>query len=225
MNNNRFKAVLFIVLFLLVVAIVVFIITSNSDKRDYTPVSMQTSQPADITPVPEISTPYPTIHITDPTPTPFITPTPIPTPEPTPTPTPEAQPAGTVILTGRFTSDSGTEGMLDIDANYTVSVFDNENVQLTISVDLKHFSLNTIGGPRLHISAGEQFVTIDTPEISYDGGQGQMTTPLGSHTFILSVPAGQTVSVPVQVSWDFGGSYHGVELDSINCGGYVQVVR
>ena len=92
MNKGRIKAVLLIVVFLLVVAVICSWLT-GTDKKD--------EQPADITNPPEESSnvividpngSQSTAPVTTPAPpassAPVPTPTPVPTPAPTPTPTP-----------------------------------------------------------------------------------------------------------------------------------------
>lgn len=228
MNNNKIKAVLFIVLFLLLVAVVIFIVSGSEREREYEFISNSTITAAPletVSPTPVIiTTPLPTIYITS-SPDPTPEPTPVPTPEPTPEPTPAPQPIGLILAEGKFSGDSGTQGMLDIDASYSVITVSDTQAQVNLSVDLKHFSLQTIGGYRLHLSVNDQFVTEETPPVDYDGQEGRKITTLGGHSFIVNVAPGETVSIPVQVQWDFGGKYHDIELDSLTCGGSIAFTR
>ena len=224
--KNKIKAVIFIVLFIAVVALIVYIITGSGKERDYEYItgSLETASPLEtVAPTAEIATPRPSLYI--PSPTPAATPSPTPTPEPTPEPTSEPLPAGTVLAEGKFSSDSGTDGMLDIDANYSAVVTGDSTVQVTVSVDLKHYSLNTIGGPRLHFSLGDQFASEDSVPIEYDGSEGRKVTTLGAHVFNIELATGQSVSLPLQVQWDFGGTYHNVEIDALSCGGAISIAR
>ena len=48
---------------------------------------------------------------------------------------------------------------------------------------------------------------------------------LGTQTFTVSAPAGQTTSIPVQANWQFNGNYGDTSVPVLECGGYINITR
>jgi hypothetical protein len=76
----------------------------------------------------------------------------------------------------------------------------------------------------LGINVGGQYETLTANAVNYDGAALAYST-LGTQTFTVSCPAGQTTSIPVQASWNFGGTYGGNEVPVLESGGYINVTR
>lgn len=219
---NKFKVTFFIIVFLLLAAMIVFIVTSTNSEREYyynsaTVTTDNLSSPDVPSATPEIATPSPTL-----TPSPTPSPTPTPSPSPTPTPEPSSEPLGTVIAQGRFQSQSGS--LIDIDADYSAVTATDTTVHVNVSVSLNHYAINCIGGRTLNISLGDDYQTVYVEPLNYDGGT-RTTSLLGSYSFNVDLLPGQSVTLPLQVSWQFGGVYGGVELPSIDCGGQITLSR
>ncbi len=247
MNRGKLKATLFIVVFLLVVAVICsWLVSKDEEGGSNVPVVQVTPVPAIMTqstptPSPASSTaaamtpppssggnagtPRPT-----PTPTPKPTPTPTPTPKPTPTPTPVPNQGGTTeafvgrsLGSGNFVSD--TSLMLYTTAEWAARTISPTEIQVTVTVRLTSLSLQsaeTYGG--LHISVGSQYQTLGTPGINYTSNENHVTT-LGSATFTFGMSDGQSAVLPVNVMWEFNGSYHDMPIDNIECGGSITLAR
>ena len=146
MTKGRIKAVLFIIVFLLVIAVAVNLLmdmqstrkqaeaTPSADPYANTPDPSVTGQAQGIeTAAPSaLPTVAPTVA-----PTPVPTPTPVqPTPSPAPMPTAEplqpAVPQGEVIDNGSFVSETGTP--LNLRAEWTATVLDDQYVKVTLEV-------------------------------------------------------------------------------------------
>ena len=133
-------------------------------------------------------------------------------------------PTGTVIGSGTFRSDTGTA--LNIHADWEASVNGAGAVDITVTVYADHYSLITYATPEaLQISVDNQFVSLASPGIDYDGANGPAVTEINSRTFTINLAAGEVRTVPVQVVWLYRGSYSGVDLATIECGGSITVSR
>lgn len=240
MNRGKIKAVLFIIIFLLAVAIIVAWLTdtdrhgSSLPEPSAAPV-FSTPEPAQVSfePAPETTaqpTPLPT-PVPTPVPTPQPTPTPAPTPAPVPTPepTPEPVPAGMLLNSGSFVSDTGTPMNIRVDwAAYTA---DADTVDIELTVVLNCYAINMIQvNKSLNICVGDQYVSLDVPAVDYSGRE-MLSTPIGSHVFTLPLSGGESRSFPVAVEWHYNGSYgkdadgNPVPIDVIECGGTIELTR
>ena len=133
-------------------------------------------------------------------------------------------PTGTVIGSGQFRSDTGTA--LNIHADWTASVSDPQSVNVTVTVYADHYSLITYATPgALQVSVDGQYVSLGSPAIENDGTTGLATTQINSHTFKVPLTSGDIRTIPVQVVWQYRGTYSGVDLPTIECGGNITVTR
>ena len=232
MTSGKIKAVLFIIVFLLIVAVLAswFVSRDETGAPAPEPAAVE-APPADDTLV--VVTPEPTAVLITPQPTPVATPkpTPAPTPVPTPAPTPaplfDISPAittgsyGDPLGSGSFSSSYGLG--IDLVSDWSVSVVDAESVSVTVTVSVQSGTLYS-GPVPLGISVGGQYQTLTANSVNYDStAVGKHT--LGSQSFTAAAPAGQVSTIPVQASWHFGGSYGGNELPVLECGGTISVKR
>ena len=133
-------------------------------------------------------------------------------------------PSGTVIGSGQFRSDTGTA--LNIHADWTAAVKNPQFVDVAVTVYADHYSLITYATPgALQVSVDGQYVSLGSPAIENDGTTGLAMTEINSHTFQVPLTAGDIRTVPVQVVWQYRGSYSGVDLPTIECGGSITVTR
>ena len=236
MNKGRIKAVLFLVVFLLVMAVAVnLLLDMDRERREVvhlpantpaaTEAPAQTPTPAQ-TPAP-VQTPAPT-PVPTPAPTPVPTPAPTPdpylnAPSPTPVPTPVPVPVGQELGSGRFTSETGV-GM-NVRAEWKANVLDESRVQVTVQVYLDSYSLQiTEARNSLNVSVGDSYKTADTPTVNLeDNAKHETLLAVTEHTVDLS--DGQSASFPVQVEYYFGGTYMKKELPVIECGGSITLER
>ena len=123
MRKGKIKALLFIIVFLLVMATAIALLLDM--EREKKEVQELGYDPYAATPVPTLAptvTPMPvsTIMPTPVPPTPVPTPPPTPVPTPTPAPTPTPVPVGQVIGSGSFRSETGVP--LNVRAGRTGSI-------------------------------------------------------------------------------------------------------
>jgi len=184
--------------------------TGSTVKPVFTPAPVPTAKP---TPKP---TPKPTAK---PTPAPTAKPTPAPTPKPTPTPVPAGLPLGS----GSFSSDTGL--WINSVASWKAETMNNSQAKVTVTVNLKHYALQMVSSAKaLTISVGNHSAALNVAAISSDS-DAEVSTELGSHTFIVDAPVGQSTTLAVKADWRFGGTYSGKTLDVISCGGDITLKR
>ena len=240
MTSGKIKAVLFIIVFLLIVAVVASWFVSRDEQQE---------PPANIDPIETVDegvvvvvTPAPTAVLLTPAPTPYVAPkatpapTPVPTPVPTPTPTPEPlfelptaapQPAEVIVgqNLGSGSCRSQTGLGIDLFCEWTVTVASAEEVNVTLNVGVSSYALHSQSLPDgVLMSVGGQYATMASPAVDYDGTT-LASHSFGSHTFTVSAPAGTTTRIPVQVNWQFNGSFGGTALPSLECGDAITVTR
>ena len=228
MNKGRIKAVLLIIVFLLVVALICSWLT-NTDKTE--------EQPAENTNPPEessnvividpngtqstapVNTPAPA---TTPAPTPTPTPAPTPTPVPTPTPTPTPQ-YGDSLGSGSFKSDTGLP--INLRADWSVKTVSATQVEVTIKVSVDSYAIHLQAVPyAVKLNVNGEYVSMDAPAVDYDGSAATNTV-FGSKTFTVNLSEGSSANIPVAIEWHFGGTYGGEQLDVLECGGTISVSR
>lgn len=237
MSKGRIKAVLFIIVFLLVIAVAVNLLMDMQSERkaDATP----TDDPYANTVTPSVET-QPAIETAQPTPAiapstaPTATsvpatqvPTQAPTPTPVPTATPEPVqpviPQGEVIGSGSFTSDTGTP--LNLRADWTATVLDAERVEVTVNVYLVSYQIEVRElYNAVNVSVGDQYASADSPAIKWENNT-KLETLLASTVHTLSLPAGSSASFPLAAQYQFGGTYSKVDLPVIECGGTIELSR
>lgn len=223
--KNKITAILFIVVFLLIVA-VLFTFFSSLDKKPAETPSLPSAEPSDV--IIDYS-PEPTQPVQTDAPTqPVDTPAPTPPATPTPTPTPSAEPSAPVsyggeLGSGSFKSDTGAK--LDIHADWSAKTVSSSQVEVTVKVILDSYSLHLQGvANSVNINLGGQYVSLDAPAVDYDGSAA-ISTELASKTFTVDLAEGQSDDLSLAVEWHFGGSYGNMDLPVIECGGTVSLAR
>ena len=236
MDMRRLKAVLFIIVFLLVMAVAVNLLVDMQNARQE--IDVGSNAPAIVTPpvggetaAPEeipVATPAPTF-VPTPTPTeinvvtPVSTPEPTPEPTPTPVPTPTPIPVGEVIGSGTFASDTGVP--MNIRAVWTAAIEDADHVKVTVQVWLDSYQINLIEvSNAVNVSVGEVYRSTGAPAVEWDQNV-QIETLLGTTEHVLFLPQGTTDNFPLAVEYHFGGTYSKKELPVIECGGYISLSR
>ena len=232
MDKRRIKAVIFILLFLLVMAIAVnLLLDMEKDKREVVHLPSESAAPAPTeapapTPVPATPAPTPVPTPTpEPTRDPYIdTPaTPVPTLQPLPTPTGTPTPEGEELGTGTFRSETGVG--LNVRAEWTANVMDAKHVRVTMQIWLDSYSLHLIQVNNcVNVSVGESYVTANAPAVDIDDN-GAHQTLLATTEHVINLSDGESRSFPVQVEYQFGGTYQQQELPVIECGGAIELKR
>ena len=221
-TKNKIKAILFIIIFLLLVAVIIYFITGNNEREYYsTNRPVQTDQVFEtVAPTMEAATVETPVITATPVPSP--TPTPVPTPEPTAEITPEPFIPGEQLTQGTFKSDTGA--LINLRADYNVTTVSENAVNVNVSVYLEHYSLHIVEGDTLHLALNGQYVTLHVQAIDSDDNALE-TSLMGTCTFTENCPQGSSASLPLNVEWQFNGSYHGVDLPVIECGGSIDFMR
>ena len=231
--KGRLVAVLFVVVFILLIAVVFSLLNDGTSTEDISSFRIQSQQTdggivsaietPPVTPAPETTwLPNPTQL---PTPVPA---TPAPTPAPTPVPTPSPAPVNVVIGSGTFESNSGT--YLNITADWTATTVSDSQVDVTVKVNAKSYALDYVGFPNsVHIAVGDQYESCAANTISHPDNT-LMLNELATHTVSVYLPAGTSNTFPVQIVWDFNGIYGSptmgpVPITSLECGGSITLSR
>ena len=232
MARGKIKAVLFIIVFVLAVAIGCnalidlsenkapevtadpFLTTPSPDAGQSGSLPLETAVPT-ATPIP-VQTPAPT-------PAPTAAPTPVPVPTATPAPTPTLAPVGQVLDSGSVRSQTGLP--IDIRADWVATVLDSDRVQVQVTVVLESYALQIAESYNaVNVSVGDQYASCNSPAVDYDGS-AKLETVLGTTSHTLYLAQGTSDSFPLAVEYHFGGTYSGEELPVIECGGSIVLSR
>lgn len=238
MDFRRIKAVLFVVVFLLVMAVAVNLLVDMQNTRKE--INVGINAPAQVTPPVQTQDVYVTeqpvytaapvvtpaateqpVIIPTPQPTEIVVATPEPTPSPVPTPTPI--PVGQMIGSGSFRSETGVP--MNIRADWSAVIEDAERVKVTVQVYLESYQINLIAVDRaVNVSVGDAYVSSGAPAVEWDQNV-QIDTLMATTEHMLYLPQGSSDSFPVAVEYHFGGTYSKKELPVIECGGSIQLAR
>ena len=127
-------------------------------------------------------------------------------------------PVGTSIGSGTFRSDTGTG--LNIHADWSAVISGPNSVDVTVKVYADCYSLYTTATPEaLSIALDGQYVSLASPAIERDGTAGAASVEINSRTFPVTLVSGEFREIPLDVVWLYRGTYSGVDLDTIECGG------
>ncbi len=237
--KGKLTAVLFILVFILIAAGVFTVLTRLDDVYHFT--GSSTPEPAVATPTPAaapmttpfaapVNTPVPTPVVPPAlTPAPTLAPAPVVTPGPmsvpttAPTTVPTTAPMPSSLGSGVFSSNTGA--LLDVQAEWSAQTLNDNQVQVTVTVSAVSFGLHTqVLTNAVNIALDGQYVSLEQPRIDYDGGT-QVTTKLATHSFTVDLPRNSSRALLLQVEWQYNGSYHGVELPILECGGTINLAR
>lgn len=236
--KGKITAVLFILVFLLVVAVVFTFLTSLDRRREAEAnqpagndvvVTEYTPTPVPVTPEPQQAAAVPGQDQGQSTPVTAAPATPAPTPKPAAavmeTPASDAMPApggvadmGKLLGSGSFSSHTGAH--IDIRADWEARVSGDTDISVRVTVYLNSYSIYVNALPNcLNIGLNGQYVALDSPAISYDSNTALLTTELGSQSFTVQLPAGNSRDLDLQAEWHWGGTYGGEYIPVIECGG------
>lgn len=228
--KGKLTAILFILFFILIAAVVFLILTNLDLKNQAASTPAPTQEVVVMTAEPTLP-PAPQTQAPAATPAPTPVPTPVPTPAPTPVPvtTPYAAPVQSALASGSFRSETGSK--LNLVADWDAKTLDAGRVQVTVTVSAESYALETQALARtLNISLDGQYVSLDVPGISYHD-QPLAKNLLGSHSFTVELPENSSKALTLQVEWHFNGSYSSlyggepVALSVIECGGTLNLSR
>ena len=133
-------------------------------------------------------------------------------------------PTGTSLGSGTFRSDSGTS--INIHADWNALVSGPNTVDITVTAYVDSYSLFTTASPDvLNISVDGQYFSLASPAIEIPTTTTPVSTKINSRTVTVTLSGGETRNIPVEVIWQYRGTYGGTYLDSIECGGNITLSR
>jgi len=168
--------------------------------------------------------PVSTIMPTPVPPTPAPTPTPTPVPTPTPKPTETPVPVGQVIASGSFASNTGVP--MNIRADWEALLLDADHVGVRVKVYLESYSLQIQESRNaVNVSVGDNYQSADAPTLNIDDNANLHSSLIATTEHVLNLTGGQQKSFPVQVQYVFRGTYFQKEIDTVECGGMINLMR
>ncbi|MBQ2767835.1 MAG: hypothetical protein IJF49_07145 [Clostridia bacterium] len=180
--------------------------------RDKTPPD-QGQTPDNTTPMSAETTASPAIQTTLP---PAAETTTAPMPETTAAPSVHPEPAAS----GSFSSDTGSN--LEVHIDWSVISSDEKTVTLRAEAYITHYSIWVSARNNGTLKIGNSSQTFSTEAITYEGSAKQTKT-LASATVDIPLAEDGTATVEISVSWPFWGSYSGIKIDHLTCGGEITV--
>ena len=212
MSKSRlYVFIAFVLLILMLAAVFLWVLKSPSNNEPDKPVASPSPTQAavsDPTPVPSAAPP--------------VTAAPVATPTPAPTPTDDGK-AHTRSLdkSGSFVSDGDTA--LKLEAAWSVTSKNDDELLVTVTVSARHYSL-VIGQRYGTFSVGGQSKSFTSPAFDIeDGGNYTTSTQLASESFVVPCKLGESVDLPVSVTWSYHGAYSGVDYKDIVASGSIHI--
>ena len=92
--------------------------------------------------------------------------------------------------------------------------YNNETYQINL-IEVKN---------AVNVSVGDVFKTTGAPAVEWDQNV-KIETLMGTTEHIIFLPQGTVDNLPLAVEYHFGGTYSGVELPVIECGGSIELAR
>ena len=136
----------------------------------------------------------------------------------------------------RFDGNSGT--WLNVYAEWTATAVSPTQVDINITLFSVHQSIDDPAHDNnVHFSIRElgndqniQFASMGSPRQKQAADNYAVTsTQIGTYTFTVDVAQGETKTFIVDAAWDYGGTYGSdkgrVKIDSLECGGGIQISR
>lgn len=218
MKKSAAPALILIFLILAVGIFVVFRISRNEAPDSQNPGTAATATPEPTATTAPTATPAPSATpVPTAAPTAVPTATPVPTVAPTETPVPTAEPTAATDYeqTGEFRSDSGTYLNLLVKWNLT----DGETPTLKLDVYVTSYALVTgessssvvvnVGGNISYVPTKSLNLTNTSLEETYLGSSSVEVTP--------------GTDVPVNVTWNFNGTYSGKDVAAITAADTIHI--
>ena len=159
-----------------------------------------------------------------PAPTQAPAPAPAPTEAPAPAPTQAPEVAFTPVQMGTGSVDSETPTGLNIRAEWSAKAISPTQVEVTVTVYCLHQTLYTGAYNPVNFLVDGQYASVYGRQIESDSYEFH-STELASKTFTIDLAQGESKTFWINVEWEYGGRYSGVQLDSIECGSNITLRR
>ena len=125
-------------------------------------------------------------------------------------------PTGTSLGSGTFRSDSGTS--INIHADWTALVSGPSTVDITVTAYVDSYSLYTTASPDvLNIAVDGQYFSLASPAIEIPTTTQPVSTKINSRTVTVTLSGGETRNIPVEVIWQYRGTYSRLPLLFLSC--------
>lgn len=223
MDKRRVNIFIALVLVLIIIAAVSAWATSSSIRGT---APSQTAEPTGPVVTPSVVS----------TPTPAPTATPIPSSEPSVQPTDASgsnnnnngsnngsapsQLDRVINQSGSFESSTGTKMIMYL--NWSAISQNSESVTIKVDLVLSTYTLS-VGAHNGVVTINGIDYRFTSPGISYKSEKVRNNAVLTIVSATVTVPAGQAASIPVSASWDFYGTYGGVEMSQVTAAGTINI--
>lgn len=211
MPKQRLHVFIAFVLVLLIIAGLCALLTNGSKDK----VPKETPEPVESAEPEESSSPA-----DEPSAKPEETPGPTETPEPEPSLDPSVPVTRQLNLSGDFASSTGTN--LNIGVKWTAESKNDETIKLTVTSYVYSYAMHC-GPVSGTMSVNGQSESFSSGTMSYDSTEKLQAVKLHTMTLYLPISVGETVSIPVSVSWNFDGEYNGQQFDGITVEQYIEI--
>lgn len=135
---------------------------------------------------------------------------------------PQTAPAAPITGSGRFSSETGSN--LEIHLDWAVIGSTADTATLRVDATVTHYEIWVSARQGGKLTVGNTSQTFATEAIEHNERK-KMTVPLTSATVDIPLGADGTADVELFVSWPFIGTYSGVKIDNLTCGGTVHLSR
>lgn len=124
---------------------------------------------------------------------------------------------------GSDTYYSNISELVALSANVSAETLNATQVKLTVTVSINSSAFNTIPG-YVNMAVNGVFTTVPSAGVNYNDAT-YVAHELATQTFIIDIADGSSISVPIDISWAWGGNYAGQYIDTFECGGMFTIVR
>ena len=97
-------------------------------------------------------------------------------------------------------------------------------VEVTVTIYCLHQTLYTGEYNPVNLMLDGQYVSVYAKKIESDS-YAQQSTQIASKSFTIDLAQGASKTFWLNVEWEYGGTYSGVQLDSVECGGNITLSR
>ena len=115
---------------------------------------------------------------------------------------------------------------MNIRAEWEALLLDESHVGVRVKVYLDSYSLHIQSSRNaVNVSVGDNFQSSDTPSVDIDDNTNIHSSLLATTEHVLNLAGGQQKSFPVQVQYVFRGTYFQRDIDTVECGGMIDLAR
>ena len=128
------------------------------------------------------------------------------------------------VTVGGSSFESETPTPLNIRADWSATAINETQVEVTVTVYCLHQTLYTGEYNPVNMLLGDQYFSMYGTRIRSDSYDYQ-ETKLAEHVFTIDLAQGESKTMWLNVVYEYGGTYFGVKLDNIECGGNITISR